>query len=545
MNHREHPSGRRTAAVVWLGLLALIVCFVWLLQARNDTARFGRLHDDTIYLATAQAIASQGRPVLPSLPGEPDQTKYPLLYPYLLSLVWTVSPAFPANLALASSISTVLAIAILVSAFLYLKRWEGIGPGAALFAVAICCSLEPFLVVSSNLLSETLFIFLAIAAFSLGDSESEKGALLAGGVAGLCLLTRSVGITVIAGIAAAYLWRGDRRHLARFCLGATPFLAMAAIIKSTLAAPVPAGALEGFRRTWLYYTDYAGFWRLSVPDMETLSGMIEINVVEMLSVPTNLTLGIRPGDIVSTLIWVTLGIGIIAGLVRQARGDRLRGLHIALALHAPFVLLWNYEIADRLLLLFQPFFAIGLWVEGGHAVRGFARNLSARRPTADRVIAATALVLLSVLVAYAVRANIELHAAAVRRHPDNFQDLYRDVYRWVEQNTEPEDRFLAIDDVYLYLHTGRQAMWPLALTTEPRFRPDASRLEDQMSRIEDVAKYIDADYLIWTEHDYAYAPPMQERWRSLAESRQLVMSRDDGRVKVFKLQRDPQESPGS
>jgi hypothetical protein len=511
MNDQEHPSGRRTSAAIWLGLFAVIACFVWLLQARNDAARFGQLHDDTIYLATAEAIASQGRPVLPSLPGEPNQTKYPLLYPYLLSLVWTVSPEFPANLTLASGISTALAIAILISAFVYLRRWEGISPAAALLAVAICCSQESFLVVSSNLLSETLFIFLALVAFALGDSKSKRSALLAGGVAGLCLLTRSIGNAVIAGIAVAYLWCGERRHLARFCVGSAPFLAIAAIIKSALAAPAPAEASEGFRRTWLYYTDYAGFWRLSVPDMATLQSMLESNMVEMLSVPAILTLGARPGGIVSTIVWVTLGIGIIAGLARQARRDRLRGLHIVLALHVPFVLLWNYEIADRLLLLFQPFFAIGLWVEGSHAVRGFARNLSARRPLADHGIAATALVLLSLLVSYAVRANIKGHAAAVRRHPDSFQDLYGDVYRWVEQNTQPDDRFLAIDDVYLYLHAGRQAMWPLALTTEPRFRPDASRLEDQMSRIADVAEHMDADYLIWTEHDYAYAPPMKER----------------------------------
>ena len=205
MNDQEHPSGRRTSAAIWLGLFAVIACFVWLLQARNDAARFGQLHDDTIYLATAEAIASQGRPVLPSLPGEPNQTKCPLLYPYLLSLVWTVSPEFPANLTLASGISTALAIAILISAFVYLRRWEGISPAAALLAVAICCSQESFLVVSSNLLSETLFIFLALVAFALGDSKSKRSALLAGGVVGLCLLTRSIGIAVIAGIAVAYL----------------------------------------------------------------------------------------------------------------------------------------------------------------------------------------------------------------------------------------------------------------------------------------------------------------------------------------------------
>ena len=538
MDSQSHPAERASGRVVWLGMLAVIVGFLWLSHARNDTARFGQFHDDTIYLATAQAIAANGSPVLPSLPGEPDQTKYPLLYPCLLSLAWMVSPEFPQNLPLVFGISAALGIAILVLAFAYLKRWEGVGPVAALFAVALCYTQETFLVISSNLFSETLFVVLALSAFALADEGSEKIAMLAGIVSGLCLLTRSVGIAVIVGIAAAYWWRGERRHLMRFCAGTAPFIAIAAVLKGLLAAPVPAGAPEGFRQTWLYYTDYSGFWRLSVPDMETLQGMIEINLVEMLSVPASLTLGPRPAGILLTIVWVTLGIGTLAGLVRQARRDRIRGVHVALVLHAPFLLLWNYEIADRLLLLFQPFFAMGLWIEGRHAVRGFLRNLSANRPLADRAIATVALGLLSLLVLYSVRANIERNAAAVIQPPESLQTLYGDVYEWIEQNTEPDDRFLAIDDVYLYLHTGRQAMWPLALTTEARFRPDESRFEAQMARINDVADHIDADYIVWSDHDYAYAPPMQERWRAWAEAWPLATSRDDGRVKVFKLRRD-------
>ena len=89
MDHPEHSLGKGRAVVAWLGLAVIIVCFLWLLQAREDATRFGEFHDDTIYLATAQAIAEQGRPTLPSFPGTPDQTKYPLLYPYVLSLVWT------------------------------------------------------------------------------------------------------------------------------------------------------------------------------------------------------------------------------------------------------------------------------------------------------------------------------------------------------------------------------------------------------------------------------------------------------------------------
>jgi hypothetical protein len=40
--------------------------------------------------------------IIPSLPGAPAQTKYPPLYPMLLSLVWSISPRFPDNLTLAT-----------------------------------------------------------------------------------------------------------------------------------------------------------------------------------------------------------------------------------------------------------------------------------------------------------------------------------------------------------------------------------------------------------------------------------------------------------
>ena len=178
-------------------------------------------------------------------------------------------------------------------------------------------------------------------------------------------------------------------------------------------------------------------------------------------------------------------------------------------------------------------------------MHGFVRSLSARRPLTERMVAAAVLVLVSLLVTYTVRVNLKRHATAVTQRSEGHHGLYQDVYRWIEQNTDADDRFVAFDDVYLYLHTGRQAMWPLAVTTEPRFRPDLGRLENQMSRIADVAEYIDADYLVWTDYDYSHAPAAKERWRLWAESWPLVMSHEDAKVKVFTLQRGRQESSGS
>src|ERR1035437_6417164 len=58
----------------------------------------GLTHDDGIYLATAKALATGKGYTIISLPHEIRQTKYPVLFPLLLSLVWRVDPSFPRNI---------------------------------------------------------------------------------------------------------------------------------------------------------------------------------------------------------------------------------------------------------------------------------------------------------------------------------------------------------------------------------------------------------------------------------------------------------------
>src|SRR5580698_9987699 len=67
--------------------------------AKNaDMPEFGKLHDDGILFESAKGIASgEGFRIL-SLPERPAQTKYPVLYPLYLSLIWRVNPHFPENL---------------------------------------------------------------------------------------------------------------------------------------------------------------------------------------------------------------------------------------------------------------------------------------------------------------------------------------------------------------------------------------------------------------------------------------------------------------
>ena len=86
--------GRRSG----LALSAIILLFVPVLNVRWSPGSFGFFHDDSLYFSSARSLASGAGYTMPSVPGDPGQTKYPVLYAWLLSLIWRVWPTFPGNL---------------------------------------------------------------------------------------------------------------------------------------------------------------------------------------------------------------------------------------------------------------------------------------------------------------------------------------------------------------------------------------------------------------------------------------------------------------
>jgi hypothetical protein len=78
---------------------------------------FGSYHDDGMYAVLAKALATgQGYKVI-SLPFDPDQTKSPPFYPFLLSLIWRIYPQFPQNVTWMMLLSVVATVSFLALAY--------------------------------------------------------------------------------------------------------------------------------------------------------------------------------------------------------------------------------------------------------------------------------------------------------------------------------------------------------------------------------------------------------------------------------------------
>jgi hypothetical protein len=312
-------------ALPWLGVAAILAAFLAHLAWIHPVNYFGRYHDDTVYFSSAQALAGGRGYILPSLPGSPSQTKYPVLYPWLLSLILRRHAEFPANVADAIHLTAAFACGALVAAFLLLRTFKGVSGRLALLSVGLCAFHPFFLCLSGAVLTDVPFMALALAA-ALAADRSLVGRhrpwlpAAAGMLAGLSMLMRSVGAAVIAGIVAAALYRRSYRRAALFSLAAMPFAAVNLLAHAAPGAQVET-MLPGWRQTWLYYTSYGRFWKLSVPDGNVLWSMISANLSDFLQAPASMCLfpplggeSCYPGVLFS----ITLTAGIWSGVARLA-----------------------------------------------------------------------------------------------------------------------------------------------------------------------------------------------------------------------------------
>ena len=214
------PEGRR-----WTQLLAArapyVVAAIALIAGFVSLNTFlGGFYDDAFYVVLAKSLATGHGYRNLNLPGTPFATHYPPGYPFFLALLWWIGPAFPGNVVL-FKLANVVFLAV-AAAFAYRLGHErmGLGVGAALVAVIAGTATTPALYLSSMVLSETMFLALAIAFLLWAEAKlaREKAdfrtAILLGVCAGLLMLVRTQAVALIAAVALVYALRRRWRDCA-------------------------------------------------------------------------------------------------------------------------------------------------------------------------------------------------------------------------------------------------------------------------------------------------------------------------------------------
>jgi len=507
--------GRSRHIVTALALLCIAVVYVVSIVRIHPTYLFGLTEDDGIYLSSAKALAEGRGYILPYLPGNPPATKYPILYPWMLSLVWRWNPSFPANLPLAISVSVAFGVAFLMAAFAFFSGLGGLGRKEALILTGFLAVHPLVMFFGASVLSEMPFAFFALASMSIADGALRPGGKLSRGaasgiLAGLAALTRVLGFPIVAGILVAGLARRSWRQLTMFSLSVAPFAGMAAwnaVFSKKPASPISgvAGASLGWDHAWTFYTDYAGMWKLSVPDTNLFWLMLKNNAGMLLRQPADLLFGptfVRDSMLGHILVMMA-AVATIAGIVRLAREHGLRPIHTSLAFYIPILLLWNYPAANRFLLPFWPLVVAGAWIEARRLMQAvksaFSRSESVQRKCLGFAVGVVA----AALTCAVAENSLAGTRTVLMRTSDDRRTLMQakqDCYDWIRSNAEPDARLIAYEDTATYLYTGRETVRPIVFTTDDFYDPQ--RLSKEASHMTDIAETIGARYWLFAADDY-------------------------------------------
>ena len=167
-----------------------------------NRALVGVFYDDGLYAGLATAVGSGHGYVHPNLPGMPTGVHFPPFYPVVLA------PLFGLLSVPAAAIAAKILNALLGAATAGLIAWhalrsELLGTGlrrwVAPAIVSAAAIAIPVLATQTVLFAEPLFGLLVVAVIIMTDSANTKSPWIAGTLAALALLTRSIGIAMVAG----------------------------------------------------------------------------------------------------------------------------------------------------------------------------------------------------------------------------------------------------------------------------------------------------------------------------------------------------------
>ncbi len=464
----------------------------------------GVFQDDGIYVVLAKSLATGHGYRYLNMPGLPNATHYPPLYPALLALLWKLFPAFPQNVTLFKFANAGLLGGAAALFYRFATRRLQLGTIGALLAVATFSACAPVVLLTVMVLSEPMFLCALAATLLVCERAAASGrvrdAAWAGGAIAMLALVRTLGIFLVPATALVLLWRRGWR--ATFVLGAVAVVLSIPwqLWVSAHAAEVPAIYLGkyGSYLGWLVDAvkrDGIGFlWAVADANLKSL-------VAQGWASTATDTLGAAVRNATSLALAFFFGMGA-AQLLKRAPVAAL-----FLAGYLVIVVVWPFAPARftwgvwPLVGLVYALAAQAVWEWGrgpardaavdreralgegeGSGVAGEIGGAAWGAPPKQNIasVAPSTITIPSPVVPFH-RARVILRPLAlaslaaltvgyagynylgVTRHwwtvvQQSVADRARPLAEWVRANTDSAAVLATDDDVLMYLYTGRQAI---------------------------------------------------------------------------------------
>ena len=474
-------------------LLLAAAAFGWIVVS-IEPFPVGVFQDDGIYTELAKSLATgQGYRYL-HLPGTPNATHFPPLYPLFLAALWKLFPAFPANVTVFKFANAALVGLTAVLAWRFARRRVGMSPWTAAASVGAFTVCTPIVLLGVMVMSEPLFLAalfpVLMACERAADTGSRRDAIIAGAAGGALALIRTLGAVAIPATALVLAWR--RRWVAAVVTG----VAAAAVMlpwQLWVAAhgaevpPVFAGK----------YGSYSG-WLMEAVRAGGIPWLAQLVVFNL----TKLT----------EQAWGTLTVETLPAVVRWSATvvvtaffalgwwRLLRRAPVAaclLALYLAIVISWPFTPA-RFTWAIWPLFgmAFGLGIEAVLAWRLGARPQPAVRWASIAVA--------SLLIVGYARYN---YLGTTRRWWTQVQagpaDRARPLAEWIIANTPTDAIISTDDDVLIHLYTGRRTIPNGTFTPQEHLKPQTPAFAIETLRT--ILRTYEVDYVTVTSEYGTYA----------------------------------------
>ena len=486
----------KTATAAVAGIAVAIAIYL----LRMD-AVVGLFKDDGWYVVLAKSLATGHGYTLINLPQPAGRYFYPPFFPFLLSLLYRVSPEFPRNVALLKSLSVISMLLLSVVLFRLFNRQDRL-PRSMAYLLALSTALAPSFVMlaTSSVMSECVFTALQFAALLFAErcarnrrDRAEPGnACAAALLASAAYLTRTVGVALLAGIVIALLKRKLFKEVGVFvavvllCVGSWEAYKHFSISGSRQSAPVVAGYSAqfwdrnaNFPGTKVTARDLPGrVWQVAtviiaddigallVPSLYRSGGESGEEVVDMTTVIPMVSrnpiheyggsMGLAAGG---QLFSFALSIPVLIGFFASVKRD-IGPMELVCAFAVLIVAIWPAS-PMRYLVPLLPFFlyylALGV-AEICQLLRKLHRRLNLPLWSASRIV----VVCILALFLY----DNALYIAAKQMSPSSFGypnwlvrfDAERQAALWVREHT-PENEVVTGDNLpmlYLYSHRATE-----------------------------------------------------------------------------------------
>ncbi len=479
------PRRFRLTPVTAAALAAAVTLVVAV--ATIDQLPVGVFYDDGMYVVLAKALATGRGYHWLHLPGAPAATHFPPGYPALLALAWAVFPGFPANVIAFKAINACLLAVVAASITLFACRRARMSARVALIVAVAGCAAIPMLVLSTQVMSETLFLAVLVPGLLLAEQvadrvPAERASVLVslGILAGALMLVRSHGVAFVVALAVLWVRRRQWRALALVVVACAvtvlPWQVWKLAHDGTLPAPL-RGSYESYG-TWLSRGLHAG--GLSAMARAVWQTVVELFRTMAATGTAGLPVAVRP--------WLTLALlGLLVVGARRLRRTAPVTVLFATA-YGGVILIWPFAPAR---------FIWGVWplvilcaAAGAFALRDWHPPAATWR--AVRGLGAAELVALA--YGYGVYTVRGVRGRWWSSIPRRNAAAVRPLVQWTARNTAPQAVIASNAEVVVYLYTGRTSVPATAFSVEDYFaapsvdaRANALRSILQAYRVDAVA----------------------------------------------------------